>query len=90
MIWSAATKDLFRGPSVTRIEAMVREQRGDDETGERYFEEIQLTPKPNLHFAKTLKGGRAVIMLVTKRSTSLGMGWAQLKAAIPVLERLMP
>jgi CheY-like chemotaxis protein len=85
-----ATKDLFRGPSVTRIEAMVRDHRGDEDTGEHYFEEIQLTSKHNLHFAKTLKGGRAVIMLVTKRSTSLGMGWAQLKAAIPVLERLMP
>lgn len=85
-----ATVDLFRGPNVQRIEAMVREQRGDRENGEHYFEEIQLASKHNLHFAKTLKGGRAVIMLVTKRSTSLGMGWAQLKAAIPVLERLIP
>jgi hypothetical protein len=28
-------------------------------------------------------------MLVTTRSTSLGMGWAQLKAAIPIFERLI-
>jgi hypothetical protein len=73
-----------------KMEAMVREQRGDGENGEHYFEEIQLASKHNLHFAKTLKGGRAVIMLVTKRNTSLGMGWSQLKAAIPVLERLIP
>jgi hypothetical protein len=85
-----AAVDLFRGPNVRRIEAMVREQRGDHENGEHYFEEIQLTSKHNLHFAKTLKAGRAVIMLVTRRNTSLGMGWAQLKAAIPVLERLIP
>jgi hypothetical protein len=57
---------------------------------EHCFEEIQLTSKHSLHFAKTLRSGRAVIMLVTKRSTSVGMGWAQLKAAIPVLERLLP
>jgi CheY-like chemotaxis protein len=85
-----AAVELFRGPNVMRIEAMVRAQRGDNENSEHYFEEIQLTSKHNLHFAKTLKGGRAVIMLVTRRSTSLGMGWAQLKAAIPVLERLIP
>jgi len=87
---AAATVDLFRGPNVSRIEAMVRGERGDLENGEHYFEEVQLTSKHNLHFAKTLKGGRAVIMLVTTRSTSLGMGWAQLRAAIPILERLMP
>jgi CheY-like chemotaxis protein len=87
---AAATKDLFRGPSVARIEAMVRYHRGDEEQADHCFEEIQLTSKHNLHFAKTLRSGRAVIMLVTKRSTSVGMGWAQLKAAIPVLERLMP
>jgi CheY-like chemotaxis protein len=85
-----ATKDLFRGPSVRRIEAMVRYHRADNEAGEHNLEEIQLTSKHNLHFAKTLRNGRAVIMLITKRSTSVGMGWAQLKAAIPVLERLMP
>ena len=86
-----ATRDLFRGPHVARIEAMVRQDRAAAaDGGEHFFEEIQLTSRHSLHFAKTLKGGRVVIMLVTHRSTSLGMGWAQLKAAIPVLERLIP
>jgi CheY-like chemotaxis protein len=82
-----ATIDLFRGPNVARIEAMLL---GDDDSSDHVLDEVQLTSKHHLHFAKTLKGGRAVILLVTKRSTSLGMGWAQLKAAIPVLERLIP
>jgi Domain of unknown function (DUF4388) len=86
---AGATVDLFRGPNVARMEGVVQ-QRGDAEPAEHSFEELQLTSKENLYFAKTLKGGRGVILLVTKRSTSLGMGWAQLKAAIPVLERLMP
>jgi hypothetical protein len=30
-----------------------------------------------------------VILLVTSRSTSLGMGWAQVRAAIPIFERLL-
>ncbi len=89
-IVAEATIDLFRGPNVSRIEAMLREPPGDEDSGEHVLEEVQLTSRHHLHFAKTLKGGRAVILLVTKRSTSLGMGWAQLKAAIPVLEQLIP
>jgi hypothetical protein len=82
-----ATVDLFRGPNVARIEALLL---GDEEGGAHVLDEVQLTSKHHLYFAKTLSGGRALILLVTKRSTSLGMGWAQLKAAIPVLERLIP
>lgn len=85
-----ATVDLFRGPNVARIEAMLREPRSDEDAGDHVLEEVQLTSRRHLHFAKTLKNGRAVILLVTLRTTSLGMGWAQLKAAIPVLERLIP
>jgi hypothetical protein len=73
-----------------RIEAMTREQRADHEHGQHYFEEVQLASKHNLHFVQALAGGRALIVLVTERSTSLRLSWDQLKAAIPVLERLLP
>jgi CheY-like chemotaxis protein len=83
---AAATVDLFRGVSASRIESIVRARaRGDDHA----FEEVQLTSKHTHHFAKTLGSGRAVILLVTSRSTSLGMGWAQVRAAIPIFERLL-
>ena len=49
-----------------------------------------MTSEHNFHFAKTIKGGKAVIMLVTKKTTNIGMGWAQLKASIPVVEPLVP
>lgn len=84
---AAATVDLFRGPNTSRIEGMLR-PAGTAE-GDPSFEEVQLTSKHSLHFAKTLRDGRAVILLVTHRTTSLGMGWAQLRAAIPIFERLM-
>jgi len=89
-IVAAATMDLFRGPNVGRIEQMVRSHRGQSENGEHYFHEIHITSAHNFHFAKTLKGGKAVIMLITKKSTNLGMGWAQLKAIIPSVEPLVP
>jgi DNA-binding response OmpR family regulator len=86
---AAATVDLFRGASSSRIESIVRLQASGERSTDHAFEEVQLTSKYNQHFAKTLGSGRAVILLVTSRSTSLGMGWAQVRAAIPILERLL-
>jgi hypothetical protein len=87
---AAATMDLFRGANIGRIEQMVREHRGSSENGDHYFQEVHVTSEHNYHFAKTVKRGKAVIMLVTKKSTNIGMGWAQLKVAIPVVEPLVP
>lgn len=87
---AAATMDMFRGPNVGRIEQMVRSHRGVPENGEHYFEELHVTSAHNFHFAKVLKGGKAVIMLVTKKTTNIGMGWAQLKSVLPVVEPLIP
>lgn len=87
---AAATMDLFRGSNVGRIEQMVRAHRGLPENGDHYFAEVHVTSANNFHFAKTIKGGKAVMMLVTKKSTNIGMGWAQVKQAIPKVEPLVP
>ena len=89
-IVAAATMDIFRGASIGRIEQMVRSHRGIPENGERYFQEIHITSKNNYHFAKTVANGKAVMMLVTKKTTNIGMGWAQLKSAIPDIEPHVP
>lgn len=85
-----ATLNMLRGPDVTNIEREIRKLRGVKETGEHYFHELQLTSEHNLHFGVVLKGGRAVLMLVTRRTTNLGLGWAQLRATIPDIEALVP
>ncbi|MEW6128329.1 MAG: hypothetical protein AB1757_14920 [Acidobacteriota bacterium] len=87
---AAATMDMFRGSNIGRIEQMVRAHRGISENGQHYFEEVHITSIHNYHFAKTLKGGKAVIMLVTKKTTNIGMGWAQLKSVMPDIEPLVP
>jgi hypothetical protein len=89
-IVAAACMDLFRGPNVGRVEQLVRTHRGLPENGEHYFQEIHITSLNNFHFAKTVKGGKAVVMLVTKKTTNIGMGWAMLKAELPTVERLVP
>ena len=87
---AAATMDLFRGSNIGRIEQMVRAHRGIPENGEHYFQEIHVASEHNYHFAKTLNRGRAVIMLVTRKTTNIGMGWAMLKSMIPTIEPLVP
>ncbi len=87
---AAATMDLFRGANVGRIEQMVRSHRGQPDDGAHYFQELHVTSANNYHFAKTLKGGKAVMMLVTKKTTNIGMGWAQVKSSIPSVEPYVP
>jgi len=89
-VMARATLNLLRGPDVTTIEREIRKARGVPEDGEHYFQELQLTSEHNLHFGVVLKGGRAVVMLVTRRTTNIGLGWAQLRAAIPQVEALVP
>jgi hypothetical protein len=87
---AGATMDMFRGPNIDRIERAVRSHRGQAEDGDHYFEEIHVVSSHNFHFAKTIKGQRYVVMLVTKKTTNQGMGWANLRAVIPELEPLLP
>lgn len=89
-IVAAAAMDLFRGANVGRIEQAVRSHRGENEDGSHYFEDVHVTSRNNFHFMRAIKGGRAVIVLVTKKTTNMGMGWAQLKSAIPSIEPLVP
>lgn len=87
---SGATMDLFRGPTISRVEESVRAHRGQAEDGAHYFEEMHIVSAHNFHFAKTVKEGRYVIMLVTQKTTNIGMGWAQLRTSLPTVEPLLP
>ena len=87
---AAACMDLFRGSNIARVEQMVRAHRGVPEDGKHYFQEMHITSEHNYHFAKVIRGGRAVIMLVTKKTTNIGMGWAMLKSVLPTIEPLVP
>jgi hypothetical protein len=87
---AGATMDMFRGPNISRIEQAVRAHRGEAEDGAHYFDEIHVTSKHNFHFAKAVKDSRYVVMMVTKKTTNLGMGWASLRMALPNLEPLLP
>ena len=87
---AAAAMDLFRGKNVGRVEQMVRQHRGTPENGEHYFQELHVTSANNYHFMKTIKDAKAVIILVTRKTTNIGMGWAMMKSVISTIDPLVP
>lgn len=89
-IVAAACMDMFRGSNVSRVHQAVRAHRGIPEDGSHYFEEIHITSANNFHFMKTIKSAKAVIVLVTSKSTNIGMGWASLKSQVANIEPLVP
>jgi hypothetical protein len=81
-----AALDLFRGPNVDRIERMIRDHREQAELPGPAFQELHVTSGECFHFAKLLDDGKTAIVLVTTKRINQGLGWAQLKSALPRLE----
>ena len=86
---SAAATSLYRGKETLRVEDLVKAQRGDSSEG-HFVEEVQMTTKGFQHFIKKIPEKEAILCLVTKTSTSPGMGWSSLKAALSKFGPLVP
>ena len=78
---AAASVDMFRGKNVRRIEDLLSKQRG--RPAKDAFEEIFISSPNVFHFMKVIKEKNACVVLVTKKTTNQGMGWASLRNAIP-------
>ena len=88
-LMAEAALEMFRSRALKRLERALHDQgsaRGD----ESFIEEVHFSTSFNLHFCKAIKGQRAVVVLVTSKGTSIGMGWALLKSAIPSIETHVP
>ncbi len=77
---AAAAVDMFRGKNVKRIEDLLTKTRG--KPAKDSFEEIFISSPTVFHFMKTIKEKNAVVVLVTKKTTNQGMGWASLRRSI--------
>jgi len=86
---SAAATSLYRGKETLRVEDLVKAQRGDT-TDDHYIEEVQMTTKMHFHFMKKIEGKEAILCLVTKTTSNLGMGWSAVKGNIKQFESLIP
>ena len=86
---SAAATSLYRGKETLRVEGLVKAQRGNSSDA-HYIEEVQMTTRSFQHFIKRLPGKEAIVCLVTKTSTNIGMGWSALKGALNSFVPLVP
>jgi len=78
---AAAAVDMFRGKTVTAVEKMLAAQRGEEM---RYhLKEIQMTTDQTYHFMAIVPDKPdALLVMVTKTTTNLGMGWTAVRRAL--------
>lgn len=85
---SAAAVDMFRGRTVQQVEERLSAQR--NKSAHHSIKEVQMITEGTLHFMITLPDApHIVVILVTTKKTSLGMGWASLRKSIPVISELI-
>lgn len=86
---AAAAVDMFRGKGVTTVEKLLSQVRG--EAIEKTFKEVQIATDNTLHFMSIVPDKPDVlVVLITKTSTNLGMGWASIKGAMGKITPLCP
>lgn len=85
---AAAAVEMFRGRSVRRIEEMLSAQRG--EPIKDSFEEVFISSARVYHFMAVIKDKGAVVVMVTKKSTNQGTGWAALRLNLEALKKTLP
>ncbi len=85
---AAAAVEMFRGKTVRRIEELLSSQRGEQLKDS--FEEVFISSPKVYHFMTVIKDKGAVVVMITKKSTNQGMGWAALRTSLPAVKATLP
>ncbi len=85
-----AAADLIQSPGISRFEQAIRALRGLPAPVANAFREIHVSSTDREYLARTPDSRSTGLMLVMKKTTNVGMGYAQLRTAGPVLESLAP
>lgn len=85
---AAAAVEMFRGKTVRRIEELLSTQRGEQLKDS--FEEVFISSPKTYHFMTVIKEKGAVVVMITKKSTNQGMGWAALRSCLPGVKATLP
>src|SRR5262245_49282 len=86
---AASILELLKGPAIPGLEHLLLPEAAAARA-DGAFHEVHLASTDRFHFAKAIKNGNCAIVLVTKKTANIGMGWAHLKAVIPTVEPLAP
>lgn len=79
---SAAAFNMFAGDNIRQIEERLAKQR--NKPADRTIKEAFMTTSHTFHFMERIPEIDSVVVLVTKRDTLQGLGWAQVRKAIPL------
>lgn len=86
---AAAAVDMFRGDTVSVVEELLANTRGQQRT--HLLREIQMTTENTYHFMAILPHNpHALVVLITSRKASLGLGWAAMRKALVMADPLCP
>ncbi len=85
---AAAAVDMFRGKNVRRVEQLLGKHRGTAVADS--FQEVFISSTNTYHFKKIIPGKSAVVVLVTKKTTNQGMGWASLRNSLDEITAALP
>lgn len=85
---AAAAVEMFRGRNVRRVEELLSRTRGQEVKDA--FEEIFISSPKVFHFMVLLRDKGAVIVMVTKKTTNQGLGWASLRARLGDVRASLP
>jgi hypothetical protein len=85
---AAAAVEMMRGRTIQRVEQLMSKQRGQEV--KNVFEEIFISSKNVFHFMALIREKQSLVVLVTKKTTSQGMGWASLRASLSDIAAALP
>jgi hypothetical protein len=85
---AAAAVEMFRGKTVRRIEELLSSQRGEQLKDS--FEEVFISSPKTYHFMTVIKDKGAVVVMITKKTTNQGMGWAALRNSLATVKATLP
>jgi hypothetical protein len=86
---AAAAVDMVRGKNVRAVESLLSSQRGKPLA--HSIKEIQMATDRTYHFMATIeKKPDYMVVLITSKSTNLGMGWAAVRTNLDNIAALCP
>ncbi len=87
---AAATADLFQGKNVVTIEKMFKKNRGLDDDGHHYFQEILVFSDNLLHIFQRCKNNPDhAVVWVCNKSANIGMALTKARMSLDSVEKAL-
>lgn len=87
---AAATADLFQGKNVVTIEKMFKKNRGLDDDGHHYFQEILVFSDNLLHIFQRCKNNPDhAVVWVCNKSANIGMALTKARMSLDSIEKAL-